>query len=315
MASGDWLDALEELRLESPEHAAAAAKAEIKRLGNDPGDYARLCGIYGSSLRSMARLEEAGKAIQEGLRYADLAGDLLIRADLLKRYGFVFAEDAKFKAAFFCVDEAIGIYLMFGRSTGVGKALVDKAGWYFHLGDYALAIACNEKGLVLLSSEEKTYRLTGFLGLAYCHRASGDLDKTKELIGRAIEEVKKPPRLLMLSFKWLEAEIACEENKLDKATKLFADLVDEYRECQMFLDAASAAIELVRTLLALGRGKDATRFAASLIWLIAPLKNNRIAYAEVLELVRSGQSGDRLTASQVRHLRKRLRIAKEDRRR
>lgn len=267
---------LDQLRLSDPAEAGRRADA-LLRGEHDLTDYemARLCAVYGASLRATSRLDEAEEVLREGSTYAERLDDHpLVQADLFQRHAIVKAESGNLDQAEWICLRAAHAYMLAGDNAGLGRCLVDTAKWQFEKERHAAALISLNRALELLPEEEAANRYAALLGCGFVHRALGDLESASDVLDQAAVYQDSVGETLEASRQGLVGDISLALEKYDEAEEAFRWMFDFYVGRQIWIEAVCSAIELVNALVGQRKARNVLALSSEVRCLIAPLRTN-----------------------------------------
>lgn len=252
----------------------------------------RLLGVAGSTFRLSIRLTEAEHAIHAGIEMAESVRDRSTVGALAQRLAYVVADRGDRAEALRLSERAALIFLRAADTAAVGTALVDQGIWLYYLHRFDESIEAHRSALDLLPADAGRNRFAAFQFLGLNYRELKELEEAMrwcvvaEDSARATGVEEWANNRLM----WLQARICSDLGELDQAAKLFADVVESFREVHPG-EAALATCELVRVRLRQGQHEAAYRAAASMRTLLEPLRDNPILSAAIGDLLRFGRVG------------------------
>ena len=290
--SPERLRELDALRDEDPARAVREVKSALGRA--DPADLARLLAIYGSALRARAELDKALEALHHAVRLAERAEDGSLVADVLQRLGVAYAYSGDNGLGLLYAKEAGYRHRLAGNRRGEGRSWVDQGVRYAHLGKVDLAVAAFQRALETLPSDESRNRFTAHQSLADLYHRQRRSDDALRQLDQAEELGSEVGKGLVGSLFWSKATIANGRSVYPQAERAYAGAVEMFREVSP-IDAALAAVELVRTQVLQDKHEVACETTRAMVSLLQPLKNNRIASAALMRLLRSVLEGGSVT--------------------
>lgn len=267
---------LDQLRLSDPAEAGRRAEA-LLRGEQDLSDYemARLCAVYGSSLRATSRLDEAEEVLREGSNYAERLGDQpLVQADLFQRHAIVKAESGNLDQAEWICLRAAHAYMLAGDNAGLGRCLVDTSKWQFEKERYNAALVSLKRALDLLPEDEAMNRYAALLGCGFVYRALGDLPSALDVLDQAAVYRRGVGETLEASRHGLVGDISLALGRYAEAEDAFRWMFNFYVSREIWIEAVCTAIELVTALIAQRNARKVLALSSEVRCLIAPLRKN-----------------------------------------
>jgi tetratricopeptide (TPR) repeat protein len=286
------LRALDVLRDEDPGRAVREARAALAAA--DREQLPRLLAVYGSARRVQAELDKALDALHHALYLAEVAGDRALAADVLQRLGVAYAYRGDNSLGLLYAKEAGYRHRLAGDRRGEGRSWVDQGARYFHLGELDLAVAAFEQALEVLPQDEVRHRFSAHQCLAKLHHAQGELERALRHVGLAERLGPEVEPGLVGNLYWTKAEIAGEVPDYPLVERCFADALEMFRVASP-VDAALAAVELVRAQILQGKHEAAFETTRGMVSLLQALHKNRIVSAALMRLIRAALEGRGLT--------------------
>ncbi len=283
---------LDVLRDEDPGSAVREAKSALAEASRE--QLPRLLAIYGSARRAQAELDKALEALHHALPLAEDAGDSTLGADVLQRLGVAYAYSGNNALGLAYAKEAGYRYRLAGDQRGEGRSWVDQGGRYYHLGKLDLAVAAHRRALDSLPPDEVRHRFTAHQCLAELYHRLGEFDRALRHVSRAEKLGSEVGQGLLGSLFWAKATIAKDLPDYGQVEQCYAEALEAFRTVSP-IDAALAAVELVRAQVLQGRHEAACETTRDMVSLLQPLNRNRIASAALMRLLRTVLDGGRLT--------------------
>ena len=290
--SPERLRELDALRDEDPARAVREVKSALGKA--DPADLPRLLAIYGSALRARAEIDKALEALHHALRLAECAEDASLVADVLQRLGVAYAYSGDNALGLLYAKEAGYRHRLAGDLRGEGRSWVDQGVRYAHLGKVDLAVAAFQRALETLPSDEVRHRFTAHQCLADLYHRQGQFDEALQQVSEAEALGSGVGKGLLGSLFWSKATIANGLPAYPQAEGAYAEAVETFRDVSP-IDAALAAVELVRAQVLQGKHEVACETTRAMVSLLQPLKKNRIASAALMRLLRNVLEGSSIT--------------------
>ncbi len=213
---------------------------------------------------------------------------------MLQRLGVAHAYRGDNALGLLCAKEAGYLHRLAGNRRGEGRSWVDQGVRYFHLGKLELAIAALEQALETLPPDEVRHRFTAHQGLAEIHQRRGELDQALCQVDRAEELAPEVGKGLAGNLLCSKAAIAGDLADWPQAERCYAGALEVFRAVSP-IDAALAAVEMVRAQVLQGRHENARGATRAMVSLLQPLRKNRIVSAALMRLLRLVLDGGRLT--------------------
>lgn len=286
------LESLDERRRTQPEEALKLALMAVEHVELEL--LPMLCGVIGSALRLLLRLDDAAHWLQLGLRETAHSGDILNHGHLLRRYSYVLAERADFLGAAETAEKATLLLLRGGDETGSAKGWVEQGMWLLYLNQTDGSRSCLELSLRLLPDSEHRYRCTSRHCLALVAQKQGNLETALQCIQIAAAEAPGSEEREKAKFLWLAAKIQADLGEVEDAISTLSEAIRILHRLHPG-EAALATCDLVAIYLQAGRCREAYTTAHSMVALLEPLKENRIVSRAIAELLRAGEEGLSLT--------------------
>ncbi len=293
------LTQLDALRTENPRQVLRQTKTLVLQV--QESQLSALLAIHASACRGLAKLEEAQIVLVRALELAAERGDAATSADILQRISFVLSYRGDQEEAMAISERATLAFVTHGDLAGAGKTMIDR-------GSFLMALGRSEEGLQTFHnalrylpaqserSDLKAYRFAGLTNLGVSYRKSKDLEKARHFAAQAREVSDGVGQSSIGKLIWLQASIAKECGRYEEAERFYREALEILRPVEP-IDAAIAAIELVRTLLDQGRSAEAYTTAKAMAMLLQSLEHNRVAASLVTELIRCALTGRGLTAA------------------
>jgi len=282
------LNSLDERRRTRPEDALKLALMAVEHVELELLPV--LCGVIGSALRLLLRLDEAAHWLQLGLRETARSGDIRNHGHLLRRYSYVLAERADFLGAARAAEKAILLLLRSGDEVGSAKGWYEQGLWLLYAGRNDASCSCQELALKLLPKEERRYRYGAHHCLAMVAQREGDLETALRYIQIAATEVPKDELQARAKLLWLAGKLQSDLGEIETSIATLSEAIQMLHRLHPG-EAALATCDLVATYLRAGRCRDAYTTAHSMVALLEPLKANRIVSTAIAELLRAGEEG------------------------
>ncbi len=283
---------LDAQRDEDPKRAVREARSALAGCARE--QLPQLLGVYGSARRAQAELEKALEALHHALYLAERGDDSVLSADVLQRLGVAYAYSGNNSLGLLYAREAGYLHQLAGNRRGEGRRWVDQGVRYGHLGKFDLAVAAHQRALDSLPPDEVRNRFTAHQCLAELYHRRGELDVALQHVSRAEAlgpEVKKGLAGNLLCAK---AAIANDLPDYPQVERCYAEALEMFRVVSP-IDAALAAVELVRAQVLQGKHDAACETTRALVSLLQPLEKNRIVGAALMRLLRTVLEGGRLT--------------------
>lgn len=148
-------------------------------------------------------------------RQPEQAGDLARRGDLLQRLALCYSNHFDdYEGALSITHEALSDHITTANMTGVGRSLVDRGIWYFHLRQHQASLAALQRALEVLPPSEYRNRYSSFEYMALNFRALRLPNKMYAAIEKAATFDVEP--LHCLTLVWLKGSIAAVEGMYGK---------------------------------------------------------------------------------------------------
>ncbi|MDY7096227.1 MAG: tetratricopeptide repeat protein [Acidobacteriota bacterium] len=282
------LESLDERRRTEPEKAFQLALMAVEHVELEL--LPMLCGVIGSALRLLLRLDEAAHWLQLGLRETARSGDILSHGHLLRRYSYVLMERTELPEAVRAAEKATLLLLQAGDEVGSAKGWVEQGMWYLYLNRNDSSKRCLELALNYLPSEEQRYRCTAHHCLGLVAQQQGDLETALRYIKIAASEAPDKEKRDRAKFLWLAGRIQADLGEVEAAITTLSKAIRILHDLHPG-EAALATCDLVATYLRAGRCSEAFTTAHSMVALLEPLKKNRIVSRAIAELLRAGKEG------------------------
>jgi predicted ATPase len=211
-----------EARLTLPRSLAAV---DAQRLTGDELGLAEALAALGMAFGNQGRLDEADRALTEGLEIARRLGDLQVTARLLDRAGFVAGRRGGHEAAARLNREELSIMTALGSRRGEATALRHLAISLRHLGDVDEAAALCHRALEIWRELDDPAAIAHVqTTLADISRTAGDLPEAVATYDAALAQLQAigDRRCTASTYKNL-ATIAVLRGEPDRAAALFRD--------------------------------------------------------------------------------------------
>ena len=189
------IDDFEDLRFLDPVTGAGMAEAAISNLLEAEEELSDAAGLkllaeWGSAKRKIDRYDEALWAVLTAFRHTPCDHYRLL-GDLQQRLAYCYTDHfADYRGALRLTDEALVIHAMAGNLVGMGRSIIDRAGWLYYLRpSMSQNIAANRTALSSCCRLRKQgYRFSGHINLALAYqalrpRSSDSLDRSSARLG------------------------------------------------------------------------------------------------------------------------------------
>lgn len=302
VVGAEWLEWLDELRYDDPRRATEVSEASLDAI---PDEYLpRLLGIWASACRTLASYKEATLALREALRLARAREDSLAEADLLRRgASLVGSASANYPTALMVAGKAVAICARLGNVDKMGRAMVSQGVFLYYLDRLSEAEVAIESALVFLEETSIRDRIAVFQVLGLISHARRQPQRALKFIGKALPLASTHYQIGKLS--WLQGCILSDLDRWDMAHLAFEDAHNSLIKAAP-IDAALAACDQVRLLLASRRIQDARLRIFEMRKLMEPLAGHLIASAAIRDLIRCEREGVRLTTTLILKIKKRV---------
>ncbi len=305
----------DEVRFIAPEKAVGIAEAAIRALFRlkyslqSSALAALTWSVYGSALRSVARLEEAEAALKIAAKAVPL-GDLQTQRAVARRLAYLKAEQRRPED----VTPLLDACLKWGKEVGgwaYGEELVNAGAILIILGDFERATPLTETALSFLPRDGDRFHLSAVFNLARCRL---ELDSSVEDLEAAIS-------LLLEAASYIESG-TYPEFKLFWVQGLLLQRLGRFKESLVILETAQAGIEagpngldqallmldLADLHLDLGNPQSAQQLALSSFPTLKLLRTNPEAYRALKTFHRAAQD-KALDSALIASVRDRLRAS------
>ena len=285
-----WLETLDELRYQDPEHVVATAEWHLDHVELEL--LPQFLGVTGSAWRLMLCLDEAEHAIQAGIKIAKDRQEHAVLGNLLQRLSYVAADQGDREEALRLAEKAALIFLRIGRWEDVAKATVEQGIWLFYLDRFSESFEAHSAALKQLPKECPMYRSAAFQYLGLNSRSLGWHKEAIRYLNQAESEAEHGGICDWSKNKlnWLRAQILVDLGELDVAIELLSAIVEAFRNSHLG-DAVLATCDLVRAHLLHNQPEFAYLTATSMKTLVEPLRRHKVISAAIADLLRSGQMG------------------------
>ncbi len=288
----DHLHQLDSLKYADPEKAARATENALDFVNES--DVPLLLGVWASAQRLLIELDPATHAIWYACSLARELGQEQVYGDLLQRLAFVVADKGSYETAHAVSQEATDVWLTVGDLAGVGRSLVDRGIWSYHLGRVAIAERFSRQALAHLPADDFRNRCAALQILGTCARDADDLPRAEEYLAEALGLAGALEPLGMGKLRWFEALVKADSGKSAEAVEILSAVVELFRPIHRG-EAALVAVDLVRLLLENGRRAEALSAVQAIVPLLSRHASRnaivRAAETTLVELIRGGSAG------------------------
>lgn len=279
------IEALDDERYRDLKAAEKRTLARLDGASSGPKTGA-LLGVLASIRRQQGLLDHAGHLLAEALEEAGADG--ATRGRLLQRLAYLAFDRGDAERALGITYEATSEMAVAGDADGVGRTLVDRARFEYHLERPADALRTNLGAKRFLAPTSNRHRFTVELGIGLCASRLGDLETAKNACGRSLAlPVGDGLRLHALC---LRAEIAESEGDLLAAGDCF---LESSRVAALYSpgNALLAGIRGLRCLVRVDRSRAADR-SIELARFLGPFARTREVAEPLRELLRDREGLD-----------------------
>ncbi len=275
-------------RFVDPREAARLAEATLEVVLSssgilNPGLALPMLAEWASARRRSDDPDSALCTLLACLEAAEKEGDLARRGDLLQRLALCYSNHFDdYEGALTITHEALSDHSTIGNMIGVGRSLVDRGIWYFHLRQHQASIAALQGALEVLPPSEHRHRYSSFEYMALNYRALRLPTKMRGAIEKAATFDVEP--LHNLTLVWLEGSIAAEEKRFHEAAAAFEHCRRLFSSHSP-VNAALVSLELVDVYLENMEVEQAYTIAREMFHLVEPLERFPEAARAVAQLV------------------------------
>lgn len=286
------IEGLDASRFEQPEDAIDGTIAALPYV--DHSDVALTLGVWASAQRAQANFDDATHALIAGLAIAEERNDFPAQGVLLRRLACVVSDHGDAKGALALATLATDRHAQSGDSASVGRSMVDRGAYLFHLEAYAEAIAIVERALTLLSSTDMLFQVTARQYLSISHNAIGSTTEARRYIQEARSFADGLSITTRTKLIWLEGLIEAQCGESEHGERALEYVVSTFTGIH-YGEAALATIDLAEIQLEAKKHRSAFESAHRILPLITLLGVRhpvvRSAELVLLELARQGIEG------------------------
>lgn len=311
-----YLKHLDAYRYDHGEEAARLATGVVVSLlpklpGSRRERLALLClglGVFGSARRLKGHFSTASRALQRALAVARRAGLLKDEANLLIRASYVLADHGHYRRALALLNGALVLFVRLGSRQGMGRVLVEQGMMSCYLGEYRTAVQDLKQALVHLAEsthELPRYHLAAYQFLAYAYEQRRQLVAAEGWLAKGVQALGTGPAVDRARLEWSRGNLALRRGDAPGAERRLRSVLAVLRKHENTLKEALVSLDLLRALLAQSKVQEATETAVGMGQLLWKFKNNPLAEATVMGLVRAALAGQ-LDEELIRQVQTRL---------
>ena len=265
-------------------------------------------GIFGSARRLKARFTSAARALKLAIeisrrhRLREDTANLLLRACyLLKDFGHL-------ERAMAVQSEALVIFVELGSRWDVGRMLVARGMINNFRGDFETAVLDLQQALRQLEGSAEhlaRYHLTAYQGIAWAFEELDELDSAESWLAQGVSNFETEHAVDCAKLQWSQGSIAFKRGDFQRSEGLLGAARETLAVHENALQVALITLDLLSTLLAQGKLREATSQAQGMTILLSKFKNNRLAQAAIVELI-SATLGGKLNQELIGRMRSKL---------
>ncbi len=287
----------EELRFLSSKRSVGVARAAVRALERispellEPSLVSFTWSIYGSALRSVARLQEAEAALITAARMVP-EGDLEAQAEVARRLASLRADQRRPRH----VQALVPISLIWGEQVGgraYGEELVGAGSILIRIADFAAAAKLTRRSLAYLPANGDPYYLGAIYNLACCHleiaATDADLEPGLELMREAYGYAEAGTDY-ELRLDWLRGKFLRRQGRLEESLEALETLRIGIEARADGMDQALLMLDLAELHLERGDRQAAQRLALSSFPILKLLRTNPEAYRALQTFHRAAQN-------------------------
>lgn len=201
------------------------------------------------------------------------------------------------------------LYLSAGDIESVGKILVDKGLFYSTLQDVSSATREYQASLKLLTSNSVRHRAAAFEGLARNHEAEGNLMAAYDNIKAACSLYTERVDIVVAHLLVTRGRVAQRLDLISEAEDCLTSAMNMFEQVGQPGDVLLAALDYAGLLLVTGQTRKLSALADEMFALAKYFRKNRIIDAALMEFVRMAKWGD-LTEDLLKETMRRMEVAK-----
>ncbi len=268
-------------------------------------------GIFGSARRHKGEFTSAAQAFRKALMLTRRAKMREETANLLLRASYLLKDFGQPERALVLLSEALVTFTRLGSRQDMGRALVDHGMMHCYAGDYEGAILDLEQALSYLAGTGETLRrnhLAAYQNLAYAYEQLGDLEAAEHCLANGAKQFGSKHEVDRARLQWSQGMVAFQRASYPRAEQLLRSAQGVFAGREGTLQIAVVTLDLLAALLAQGKHEEAAELASGMAQLVARVRNNRLAEAALVELVRATVAG-KLSQQIVSEVKARLEAA------
>lgn len=261
---------IDDLRFLDTKRAAAEARKALRSMSGPP--LAPILGALASVHWMMCRLDWASVELGEALKLAEVTERHDLVADLARRASCVLRDRGNLDGAEALGREALSLCESQGDEVGATYCMIELSVTLLKQGQHREACRRLEAAAELKMDQQR-YRYAALHNLAFGQLSLGDLEAAEPTATKAARCL--PDGALTAGYlSWLRAGIAYQKKSFPRAESLYARAYSAIAE-----PAANRLLigaEWVRTMLAMGRMREATETAERLLQLHHALETDSL---------------------------------------
>ncbi len=304
----------EELRFLHTDQCVGVAAAAVRAMlqlsveARPPSLPALTWAIYGSALRSVARLQAAEAALITASR-AVPEDDLETRAEVARRLAYLRAEQRRPDA----VRGLLPGFLEWGEHVGgraYGEELVGAGAILIRVKDFTIAARLTKNSLAYLPPNGDSYYLSAIYNLAYCHL---ELASTEAELAPGLELMKEAwiyaeaGTYPELRLHWLRGKYLRRQGRLEESLEALETARFGIDTRSDGMDQALLLLDLAELHLERGDPQAARQLALSCFPTLKLLQTKPEAYG-AMQMFRRIAQDDMLDSELIASVRDRLRL-------
>ncbi len=265
-------------------------------------------GVFGSARRLKGRFGAAARPLRLALELSKRAGVREDRANLLLRGSYVLRDLGHFHRALALVEKAFTIFGQLGSRWDMGRAMVNHGMMLIYLGEYEEAVLSLEQALDRLTGSEAQLsrsHLAAYQFAAYAYEKLGKLGEAHGCLERGARAFPPEHAGDAAKLQWIGGNLAFHHGEYERAEVLLQEAGAVLASKEFPGREAQVTLDRISVMLARGRGEEAIQLAEDMAPLLLRFKDNRIAEAAVLDLMRAAGEGQ-LNEDVVRKVRTQL---------
>lgn len=245
-------------------------------------------GIFGSARRVKSFLSPAARALKLGIEVSRRHRLRAETARLQQRAAYVMCDVGHADRALALLSEAMVKYVELESQWDVGRILVDRGMILTMVGDYSGAVLALKRALELLEGspdELRRNRLAAYTYLAYVFEHLDDLDAAERCLVRGVKAFGPRHAIDRAKLEWLRGTLAFKRGDLETSEKLLLKARSVLAKHENAAQGALITLDLVNTLLAQGKVREATEQAKSMAELLNRFSGSRFLEAAVVKFI------------------------------